>query len=605
MRLHLIAVALAALAGTACTKKTTGNITLTGKVSQLSSTGDASALEGATVRGGCDLDGDGVLQGDEEKSVTTGEGGTYSLTLGTLAGKSVSVRFSDSGTNTVVRSVAAVDGDQAAAFDVTLVQIEELKCSAGRCVSPDRALKIDGLAAGLEVRGRTFNPVTEAFAMPGGFVDADGKLLVSGVFATIEVEDENGERVEKLGAPATLRMRLPRETWGEVVDIAPGDDRIQVPMYAFDEAKGAFVREGEGYLEDSAGSPIPEARLPAIRSGSFSGAVFSRSQASHFSTWNVDWPVNTQTCIGGLLLKEDGSPAVGFTVEVEGLTYNGASPAKQSDANGRYCVPVMRSEKPGEDVGRVGPGNNVPGEVQRVAVLVRSATDAWDLGERVTPNVDGCACDESRSDTLSPANRLVPRTATVTGTVSASDGGIPAPGVGVSVSSVFALPPNPPACSDCTDFAQVQPDGTFSLKAQALSTIRVRALAARNTDAGTELEEAVATVRMPPIAPLSLRLRPTTRFQQLAMTVSGAGVIDWSPSAPVTTVMVLRGGALLWTVTGTEIFPPVTVGQVPPGASQLAPFTGTLASGDMVTVVGNFVDDEGVTNQLSATFPVP
>ena len=33
-------------------------------------------------------------------------------------------------------------------------------------------------------------------------------------------------------------MRVPRDTWEVIVDIIPGDDRVTVPMFYFDETAG-------------------------------------------------------------------------------------------------------------------------------------------------------------------------------------------------------------------------------------------------------------------------------------------------------------------------------------------------------------------------------
>ena len=86
-------------------------------------------------------------------------------------------------------------------------------------------------------------------------------------------------------------MALPKDNWPSVVDVKPGDDRIQVPLFAFDDASGKWKRDGEGFLEDDAGKVIAESELAAIRGGAHQGGVTVCGKVSHFSFWNVDWPV--------------------------------------------------------------------------------------------------------------------------------------------------------------------------------------------------------------------------------------------------------------------------------------------------------------------------
>lgn len=588
-----------------CARKTTGTVTVKGVVSELGSS-DASPLDGATVRVSCDLDGDGIIQPEEFKEGTTADDGSFTVSAGTLDGKEISVRFSSSSTNSTVRVLSAKTGDQSAWFDVSLVRIEKLACAAGKCVSPDRGLKVDGLDEGFEVRGTTFNPVDSAGAMPGGFIDSEGKLLTSGVFATVEVEDADGNPVSKLSKAATLRMRVPRETWAETVDIQPGNDRIDVPMYAFDEAKGSFVREGTGFYEDGTGALLAEAKLPELIAGTLPGVVFARAEVTHFSTWNVDWPATSQTCISGLLLKEDGSPAANAQLEVQGISYTGRSPDKVTDAAGRYCVPVMRSEAAGEDFGKSGPGNGRPGEKQRVVTIVRVGPDAWDLGEIDTPEVAGCACDSNKSDTLTAANRLLPRSCTITGTVYGIDGMLAAQGTAVSASSVFAVPEGTPACTDCTGSAAVDAQGAFTLKKQAFHSVRLNGIFARDVNGQQQIEEDAEVRRVCPSTPVTLRLRVSRKISVATVTLTG-NTLSWTPPEPALAITVVRNGNPAWMVSSsTGLAPPITIGQVPAGAFSVVAWPGGPPQpGDDIAITGNHVDEAGVDISTFGSFTVP
>jgi hypothetical protein len=610
MRASLVIVAFAAssLGVTGCSaRKTTGTVTVTGKVLKLDSDGTTDPLSGGTVRVGCDLDGDGTLQPEEYKEGLTASDGTFSVSAGTLDGKTISVRFSDSSTNSTVRTLTAKPGDQAAYFQVTLVRVERLDCEAGRCVSPDRSLKIDGLDDGFKVRGKTFNPVEFPAAMPGGFVDSTGTLLVSGVFATVDLEDDDGNPVSKLSKAATLRMRVPPETWAETVDIQPGDDRIQVPMYFFDEAVGSFVRDGTGHYEDVNGAPIPESQLPQLKAGTYAGVVFARADVTHFSTWNVDWPVTTQTCMSGILLKKDGSPAAGAQLEVEGLTYTGRSPDHIAGSDGRYCVPVMRSEGPGEDFGKVGPGNGVPGEKQRVATIVRIGDQAWDLGEEDTPTTAGCDCTNPRQITLDDARLLQAKACTLSGTVRGVDGNVAPQNTVVSARSVFEVPTNAPQCTDCTGGTPVDASGNYSFKAQGYGQLRVEAVYYRQVNGQSQMEQAAVTRRVCPSQPVDLRLKVTRRVSVATLTVTG-NVLSWTPAEPMQNITIMRGSTALWMVAAASasITPPISIGATPAGAFVVTPWTaGSLQSGDTISISGSRMGEDGVDQMTLGTYEVP
>jgi hypothetical protein len=171
-------------------------------------------------------------------------------------------------------------------------------------------------------------------------------------------------------------MALPKDAWGVVADTTPGDDRIQVPLYSFDEAAGTWVADGEGYLEDGAGAIIAEEALDDIRAGSYAGPVLARGEVAHLSYWNVDWPVATRGCIRGTVVTADGKPAVGATVFVGGVTYTATFDGVTVGPDGTFCFTVLRSEKVDEDLDR----NGVAGDQHKVSVHVMHGGQGYELG---------------------------------------------------------------------------------------------------------------------------------------------------------------------------------------------------------------------------------
>ncbi len=64
-----------------------------------------------------------------------------------------------------------------------------------------------------------------------------------------------------------------------------------------------------------------------------------------------------------------------------GVTYTGTSSPQTTDENGKFCVDVMRSEAPGEDVNQ----NGVTGETQKVLISGSSGGKLYNFGEYRNP----------------------------------------------------------------------------------------------------------------------------------------------------------------------------------------------------------------------------
>ena len=361
-----------------------------------SSGGESAPLAGAAVRIGVDRDGNGSFAGAEMAETTTDDEGAYTVSLPVVAGERAVVSFESEGLASQFRTiVAGAKGD--ARIDVTLAELEVLTCKGTSCATAGSRLRIDGLPDGASGSARLFNPVTEPNAFPGAFVESTGKLLISGVFSAVELTDDQGTPIGQLASKATLRMALPVETWGIIIDIHEGTGAIEVPLYAFDETLGTWVRDGEAHLEDGTGAVIAESELPSIRDGSFAGVVTSVGEVGHFSYWNVDWPVDSHGCVTGIVVDTQGKPVQGASVLVRGTTYSGSSETVTTGADGRFCVDVMRSEGAGEDVDQDG----VNGETQRVLVRIAYDGKVYEGGE-FPVDVGNASCGTGPCTDLGP-----------------------------------------------------------------------------------------------------------------------------------------------------------------------------------------------------------
>lgn len=579
------------------------DITIRGSVFAASSSGgDVSPLSDATIAGTVDRNGDGEIQGPESANTTSGEAGEFELHVSVARGGTVVVGFRADGYAPMYRSVVAED-DAELLLNATLKPVESLACNGPRCSLKGEALSIEGLPDDVSGAARVFNPVTETDAFPGDFSDSDGNLLVSGVFAAVELTDGEGNPVSDLTGEATLRMRLPRDTWGIVRDVEPGNGRIDVPMYAFDEVLGTWVREGQGVLEDGNGTLLGEDVLPDIRNGTRAGVVVARSQVGHFSYWNVDWPVDSHACVSGVITDAEGLAASGATVLVRGVTYTGSSEGVTVGADGRFCVPVMRSEGPGEDVDQDG----VPGETQKIRIRVTHRGKLYDIGEFDVPATQGtcggAGCANLGTLQLTAERELQSVLCPVTGTVRRLDGSPVAGALVVAADETVPEEVESNLCAQtefgyCDLLGSTDAEGFFRLTTVVMDRLSYTSLVTLNEADSSLFLFVQGSVQGCPSAPLDIVLSEGLRSVVATVQVSDNS-ISWSPGRfAATWLNVSSGPDPKWSFfsEGAGFSSPVTYGVLPDGTVQLAPVEGgplPLESGDLVDLFVGGVGEDG------------
>jgi len=574
-----------------------------------------SALAGATVRGTIDRNGNGTIEDGEEVSTTTDSDGKYELQMTAEEGDTLVVGFRGDGVAPLYRTIlTGPDGD--VMLNATLYGFEDLSCEGARCTIDGSALSIEGLPVDFSGSATVFNPVTDPEAFPGDFSDRDGNLLLSGVFADVELLDGSGAPVQQLDKPAMLRMRMPRETWSIIQDITPGNGQIDVPLYSFDEVLGTWVREGQGVLEDGDGRTLGESELGDIRSGAYAGVVVARGEVQHFSYWNVDWPVTSHGAITGIIADSKSKPVKGATVTTRGVTYTGTSTPQTTGRAGRFCVEVMRSEGPGEDVDQDG----ITGETQRVGLRISAGGKVYDGGEYNTPASQGSCGTAGPVDIgtikLTPDRELHPVVCTVSGTVRSVDG-TPVEGafVGgwdetvdedVQLSLCSQLPQQ-----FCQFFATTDADGSFTITAVVLDGLSYYAYDSTADESSTVLRWSQGNTRGCPSQPLDIILSEGFRNINLNAAVSG-GVISWMPAEYGAASLYVSGDTdLKWLIDAgsSNIGTPVTYGTVPAGAEQAFPAGGSppaaLSSGDTVEIFVSGTGSDGYPYSGIGTAVVP
>jgi alpha-tubulin suppressor-like RCC1 family protein/PKD repeat protein len=285
-------------------------------------------------------------------------------------------------------------------------------------VTPDGSVVVDGLPKELGIlagTARAFGPTANPHAFPGEFATREAGLesgLFSAGFASVNLLADDGDGglvpVSELrdaeGRPVEveLRFRLDRADWHVIQDgndfphlpsHVDRPDRIDVPLYRFDEQAGDWLLTPRfGWLEDVTG-PIPPSELPAIRDGSHPHDVYVVGVVDRFSFYNLDFPTR-DACVSGRLVDERGEPLrhkqVEFRAADDSSPFSNVITAT-TDGDGRFQVRVPRSE--------TGPGDdwNSNGQVDAFAVTGRVASggEVFDFGgdgipTPPRPESDGC-----------------------------------------------------------------------------------------------------------------------------------------------------------------------------------------------------------------------
>ena len=587
---------------------------LSGRVTAAGQNGQGAPLPGAAVHLTVDRNGNGRIDDGERVTVRTDAGGNYEAAIVAQEGRTVVVSFESEGYASHLRRVEG-GGGGVLVLNAVLDRLEQLGCTGARCATEDNKLSISGLREGLTGGARVFNPVTETHSFPGGFDDSDGNLLISGVFSAVELRDETGQEVDHLEAEAELRMQIPRDTWSVIVDLQPGNGRIDLPFYAFDEVQGTWVRHGQdGWLEDGDGAIVPESAGEAVRSGAFPGVLVAAAKVNHFSYWNLDWPVESHGCIGGVVRSEAGALVAGAMVTASGVTYTGTSGGQLTGADGRFRLNVMRSEG-SDDVDQDG----VPGETHRVTLRVIHDGNVYALGEfdaPAEPGNGGANCSEE--ELVLRADRIVAAgLCTLRGTVVGLDGN-PVEGAAVmawddtldydTVSALCGI-----GWENCNFFAETGADGAFEITAAVLDYPTVWASHSQEGAGFQSLRWSyVRFAGGCPAASLQVRLDEGWDLFEFTVAVDG-DAISWAPALPGTFLLVSAAdGTPKWGIFsegGGSFGTPVRYGEVPAGAVQSMPWDGTapapLASGDLVSIQASDWSATGIRQMGSGSGVVP
>lgn len=570
---------------------------VTGELSELSPVRGVSPLRGATLVARVDTNDDGLFD-DGDVTVVEVDESAYRIEIPLESRRSVSILVRSSLAATATVEVVGGPGERVTR-DISLPALEQLGCGFGRCVGAD--VQITGLPTGITARAAALSPIGERTLFPGSWGTDEGALLESGGFMFAALRGADGSDVNELDQPAELTFELPIESWGELRDIEPGNGAIDVPFYAFDDTIGTWTRDGAAVLVDALGAPIPESELSSVQSGAYSGSVSARGAVSHFSFWNVDFPLEQVSSVAVQL--DFGVPANETpSLVIDGITYDGGGVVRPTNNPDVFCVRVRRSEPEGED----DDANGESGEVHRSRILVQRGNTSYEV-EFEHP-VDTASCDDPidlGALEVSEGDVREPQVCTVEGRIT-DLAGLPGSGAVVRAYDPSLSPAVIDAVCDgnCDDSVVADVEGNFTINAPVGRLLGISAVAflGDGTRSGREILEGC------PAEPIEFVLNSGVNLETLDVTVE-SGSIAWTPDSPMGSISVGRDGDSLWQIVwnGTRFAPPVTYGTVPEGALQTIPADGSppaLESGDFIRVLGTG-PGELYRIQYEGTFTVP
>lgn len=588
-------------------------ITLSGHIFLVAVDGSGvEAANDASVKAVLDVNGNGQIDNGESASAAASGDGSYTIKAPAKVGMTTVVTFQQEGYASAIKTVA-VGALKDVSLDATLKEMASLTCENKRCRDDAGAVSIGGVEAASGY-AQVFNPLTDADKFPGPFADDQGKMLVSAVFAAFDLRDENDQPITSLpaGHKATLSLRVPRDSWPVIVDITPGDDRIEVPMYSFDETSGQWVSDGSGWLQDSSGQPVPETGIDDIHAGSFAGDLLAVAEVSHFSYWNVDWPQTDNACLSGFVVDTGDKPVSGASITIRGLNFAGMSQPLITGDDGSFCVDLRRSEKPGEDLD----GNGTAGETLSVLPVFEYDSDLYRFDPQdVTSDSGSCptGCMQLGTLVLGPDSQVEPELCTIAGRVYRD-------GSPVQAAQVFAedeLLDSDVADSVCAGACNYTTasgdDGSYQITSAYESLLSLTAYSTISDATATIFFEASRTFMSCPATAVDLNLEVS--FCQAALPVigyeSGSQQISWDPVVPLETLMVFTDNGPVWEIYAeTGMDSPIVYGQLPSGAQQVYPASGSpaaISSGDRISVVplSGFIDYQGYACYSASMYEVP
>jgi hypothetical protein len=185
---------------------------------------------------------------------------------------------------------------ESARLDMGLIMIPqpqeaEMPMANGAGQSRDGSIDVAGMPAEVHrVFARAYDPDDDPEAFPGGFAAMGAMPLHPTVFWWIEALDASGTPMTNLSHAVTIQARVLRPQWSALIDRIPGTDRIDIPIYLYNENSNRWEQVGMGWLQDDLGTLLPEAAQAALLNGTFRGEVLATFVTTHLSWYLAGAP---------------------------------------------------------------------------------------------------------------------------------------------------------------------------------------------------------------------------------------------------------------------------------------------------------------------------
>jgi Immunoglobulin domain/Immunoglobulin I-set domain len=229
------------------------------------------------------------------------------------------VGSSTANTTSAASAARLVPAGAAVTFDAGSAATVTSPGSSAQVILPASGLVVESTGAAVSgnatARITPINPANDPQSMPGDYTASDNSTIESFGAINVTLLDASGNKLNlKSGSQATIRIPLASRT---------ADAPATMPLYHFNETTGFWVQEGSATLQGTAPNQYYE------------GTV------THFSTWNVDRPLDT-VFMNGCVNNADGTPAANVSMTSSGVDYSGVG-RRSSDAAGRFNLPLRRN----------------------------------------------------------------------------------------------------------------------------------------------------------------------------------------------------------------------------------------------------------------------
>jgi hypothetical protein len=479
-------------------------------------------------------------------------------------------------------------------WNVALEPAEELDCSSGACSVASNGLRIESPPEGAFGWARAFDPSTGTATVAG--------LETLRVFGLAHVALDAGDFDPDAGGFASdagsgstslLTLRLPYESWKRLEDALVSTGRIEVPARRFEPETATWVEAGHAKLWSENGVELPESVLPALRSGTHQGGVIATLPLTTSGWWAVALPAASSGCIEGKVTVE-GSPAAGVSFEAPPR----ASSASGSD--GAFCAAVP-----------------VGASAEQATLYVQYAGLSYtplEVSLPTQPGTCGGGCGSAGTVAVTAAGTITAEACKVTGTVKDPAGALLPGAVVVGLDESVSRGVFTTLCgrlgTRCPLAVAADENAHFELILPVQRGVQVSGRALVENVGGLDgVREGGLRLAGCPAAPVDLVLRTGSDSVAVEVTVAG-GSIGWAPALPAAQVRAVDAdGGVKWEVaTPGGLAAPLVYGQVPAGAQQRTPASGSpapLQSGDEVEVLLIGTDSRGYQYSGGASVPVP